>query len=184
MKPGKLALNTLTATSLLLASSGPASAAPATDTLQSIQTQWAKCQYDVFNKDNKIRCLETLIEQNQQALKQAPTRSELKVWLAINKSSLAGVDGGLGALSLVKEAKALLEEVIEKNQKYLMGLPLPAWVHYTIRCRAGRLASVMMTRPKKCSKGPWPSIPTASTPIIFMATFWPGTDARLKLSPT
>lgn len=89
--------------------------------LEDIQHQWAHCKYDVFNEDNKINCLETLIEKNQQALNRKPGSSELKVWLAINKSTLAGVDGGLGALSLVKEAKSLLEEVIEKNPKVLEG---------------------------------------------------------------
>ncbi|MEJ2763466.1 hypothetical protein VV869_05735 [Photobacterium sp. MCCC 1A19761] len=92
-----------------------------TMTLEAIQHQWAHCKYDVFNEDNKINCLETLIQQNQQALRYAPGNNELKVWLAINKSTLAGVNGGLGALSLVKEAKSLLEEVIEKNPKVLEG---------------------------------------------------------------
>lgn len=119
MNQGKTTLRTLAAASLLV--SAGALAAPATQDLQGIQAQWAKCQYDVFNKDNKIRCLETLIEQNQQALNQAPQRSDLKVWLAINKSSLAGVNGGLGALSLVKEAKRLLEDVIDQDPKVLDG---------------------------------------------------------------
>lgn len=93
----------------------------ADETLKNVQKQWAKCQYDTFNKDNKINCLNALIAENQSAIQATPSRNDLKVWLAINKSSLAGVEGGLGALSLVEEAKSLLEEVIEAEPEVLDG---------------------------------------------------------------
>ncbi|MDV5168184.1 tetratricopeptide repeat protein [Photobacterium rosenbergii] len=89
--------------------------------LQTIQHQWAKCQYDTFNYDNKISCLQNNISLNQQALAKQPDRTDLKVWLAINKSTLAGADGGLSALSLVKESKILLEDVIQNDPKVLDG---------------------------------------------------------------
>ncbi|MDO6705067.1 hypothetical protein [Photobacterium sp. 1_MG-2023] len=95
-------------------------AAQAND-LSDIQQQWAKCQYDTFNQDNKVHCLNNVIQLNEKALHQAPNRADLKVWLAINKSSLAGAKGGLGALPLVKEAKALLEEVIHTDPNVLDG---------------------------------------------------------------
>ncbi len=98
----------------------PVSAAGA-DPLQTIQSKWAVCQYESKDTDHQIFCLENLIKRNEKALKQDPNRQELKVWLAINKASLAGADGGLGALSLVKEAKQLLEQVIEKAPKTLNG---------------------------------------------------------------
>jgi len=91
------------------------------DPLQTIQSKWAVCQYESKDTDHQVFCLENFIKRNEKALKQDPNRQELKVWLAINKSSLAGADGGLGALSLVKEAKALLEQVIEKEPKTLNG---------------------------------------------------------------
>ncbi len=91
------------------------------DPLQTIQTKWAVCQYESKDSDHQIFCLENLIKRNEKALKQDPNRQELKVWLAINKASLAGADGGLGALSLVKEAKKLLEQVIEKSPETLNG---------------------------------------------------------------
>ncbi|KDM93188.1 hypothetical protein EA58_03075 [Photobacterium galatheae] len=91
------------------------------DALNEIQQAWAKCQYDTFNKDNKVHCLNNVIAQTNTALQQSPGRADLKVWLAINKSSLAGAKGGLGALPLVKEAKSLLEDVIKTDPKTLDG---------------------------------------------------------------
>ncbi|MDT8803991.1 tetratricopeptide repeat protein [Vibrio vulnificus] len=80
--------------------------------LQDVQSKWAVCQYQVEDEDQKIKCLENLIMHNTAMLQQMPDNPELTVWLAINKASLAGAQGGLGALSLAKEAKALLEKVI------------------------------------------------------------------------
>ncbi|EHD1695202.1 tetratricopeptide repeat protein [Vibrio vulnificus] len=80
--------------------------------LQDVQSKWAVCQYQVEDEDQKIKCLENLIMHNTAMLQQMPDNPELTVWLAINKASLAGAEGGLGALSLAKEAKALLEKVI------------------------------------------------------------------------
>ncbi|WPC76164.1 tetratricopeptide repeat protein [Vibrio porteresiae] len=97
------------------------SAAFAADPLHGIQQKWAKCQYQSKDKDNQVYCFENLIDMNTKSLNEQPDRQDLKVWLAINKSSLAGAKGGLGALSLVKEAKKLLEEVIEKAPETLDG---------------------------------------------------------------
>ncbi len=91
------------------------------DPLMTIQSKWAECQYESKDNDHQVFCLENLIKRNEKALKEEPNRQELKVWLAINKSSLAGADGGLGALSLVKEAKVLLEQVIDKAPETLNG---------------------------------------------------------------
>ncbi|WP_407333643.1 tetratricopeptide repeat protein [Enterovibrio sp. 27052020O] len=106
---------------LAMAASFNVTAANADETLKTVQKQWAKCQYDTFNKENKISCLNSLIAMNQEELDSDPSRDDLKVWLAINKSTLAGAEGGLGALSLVKEAKGLLEEVISSDSQVLEG---------------------------------------------------------------
>ncbi|MFC3023913.1 tetratricopeptide repeat protein [Vibrio zhugei] len=91
------------------------------DPLRSIQHRWAQCQYKIKDSDTQEACFEHLIKDNQQATAQAPQRSDLKVWLAINNASLAGAKGGLGALSYVKKAKALLEEVIKTDPTTLNG---------------------------------------------------------------
>nr|WP_246201177.1 hypothetical protein [Vibrio ziniensis] len=91
------------------------------DSLMVIQHKWAVCQYQSKDMDNQVHCLESLIQHNKQALKDEPNRQELKLWLAINESSLAGAEGGLGALSLAKEAKTLLEQVIDNAPETLSG---------------------------------------------------------------
>ncbi|ANN28117.1 hypothetical protein ACW0FS_000713 [Vibrio vulnificus] len=89
--------------------------------LQDVQSKWAVCQYQVEDEDQKIKCLENLIMHNTAMLQQMPDNPELTVWLAINKASLAGAQGGLGALSLANEAKALLEKVIATAPNTLDG---------------------------------------------------------------
>lgn len=107
--------------SLLTMGSLQPAIASSVDPLITIQKKWAVCQYQSQDKEHQVYCLEKLIERNQKALDEQPERPELKVWLAINKGSLAGVNGGLGALSLVKEAKVLLEQVIEQAPETLDG---------------------------------------------------------------
>ncbi|MCE0494923.1 hypothetical protein LRQ06_13800 [Vibrio sp. DNF-1] len=98
-----------------------ANAAGHFDPLVTIQKKWAECQYQRDDKDDHIFCLENLIKRTEKAVRQQPDNAGLKVWLAINKSSLAGVRGGLGALSLVKDAKKILEGVIETEPTVLKG---------------------------------------------------------------
>ncbi|WP_114806128.1 tetratricopeptide repeat protein [Vibrio cholerae] len=72
--------------------------------LEQVQADWAKCQYRTASAKEQERCFERTIARNRLELTISGDNPELKVWLAINQSSLAGVRGGLGALSLVKEA--------------------------------------------------------------------------------
>lgn len=103
---------TISVSSLVAASEAP---------LQTVQKEWALCQYTTSDSDEKQQCFEAVIEMNRQYLQASPNNLELTVWLAINKASLAGAQGGLGALSLAKEAKALLEQVIETSPTTLDG---------------------------------------------------------------
>lgn len=113
-------ITTMAVATLTLGMISSAAAAGA-DPLQTIQKKWAVCQYQSKDHDHQVYCLENLIKRNEEALQQQPDRADLKVWLAINKASLAGADGGLGALSLVKEAKVLLEQVIDQAPETLDG---------------------------------------------------------------
>lgn len=92
--------------------------------LEQVQADWAKCQYRTASSEEQERCFERTIARTRLELKLAGDNPELKVWLAINQSSLAGVSGGLGALSLVKEAKSLFEEVIAQAPNTLEGSAL------------------------------------------------------------
>jgi tetratricopeptide (TPR) repeat protein len=116
----QLLTKTLVASTLILFS-GLSLATTSPETLLNIQQQWAQCQYEVSGDDNKINCLEKNIMSNEEALNNTPDNNELKVWLAINNSTLAGAKGGLGALSLVKKSKKLLEEVIAITPSILEG---------------------------------------------------------------
>ncbi len=89
--------------------------------LQEIQSNWAICQYNTPEKSEQKQCFETLIKHTEEVLVNEPPTPALTVWLAISKASLAGAKGGLGALSLAKEAKALLEQVIEMAPETLDG---------------------------------------------------------------
>ena len=106
---------------LLLLNSNVTLAKNAAETLLDIQHEWANCQYNITDEENKISCLKENIIINKNALLASPSNNELKVWLAINTSTLAGAKGGLGALSLVKEAKVLLDEVIITDPTILDG---------------------------------------------------------------
>ncbi|MGY3930439.1 TPR repeats containing protein [Aeromonas encheleia] len=102
---------------LLTLGSGLAQAA---DTLPIIQQQWAHCQYQQTGKA-KESCLEQLSSQADQASAKEAFRTDLLIWSAIVKSTWAGAKGGLGALSLVKEAKAKLEIAIKQDPSALEG---------------------------------------------------------------
>ncbi|MCH7373601.1 tetratricopeptide repeat protein [Aeromonas sp. MR16] len=102
---------------LLALGSGLAQAA---DALPTIQQQWAVCQYQQTGKA-KESCLEQLSSQAEQASAKEAFRTDLLIWSAIVKSTWAGAKGGLGALSLVKEAKATLEIAIKQDPKALEG---------------------------------------------------------------
>ncbi|MDW6005088.1 tetratricopeptide repeat protein [Vibrio mangrovi] len=112
--------NRVIAACCLLIGSSPVWASGA-DPLTTIQKKWAQCQYQSQDEDQQIYCLENLVKLSESSLQSAPDRNDLKVWLAISKSSLAGADGGLGGLSLAKEARAILEEVVKTAPETLDG---------------------------------------------------------------
>ena len=91
------------------------------NTLLDIQHQWARCQYSVTDSDQQQSCFKSVIGNNQKALDDQPDNTDLIVWLGINKASLAGAEGGLGALSLVKSAKLLFEQAIATDPNSLDG---------------------------------------------------------------
>lgn len=93
----------------------------AAESLSALQQQWAVCSYKVEKGDSREKCLKDLVATTEQALKVAPERDDIRVWLAITESSLAGEKGGLGALSLVKKAKKELEKVISHDGSILDG---------------------------------------------------------------
>jgi tetratricopeptide (TPR) repeat protein len=81
-----------------------------TPEVREIQFEWARLYYmDEFLNVN-YRELEALVEKANQVAAEYPQNAEALVWDAIVMSTMAEKKGGLGALSLVKQARLKLEE--------------------------------------------------------------------------
>lgn len=99
---------------LALVTSQPAFAAPSssaqTPEVQEIQFEWARLYYmDEFRNKN-YKELQALARKASQFSFEHSDNAEALVWDAIVLSTLAEKKGGIGALSLVKEAKTKLEK--------------------------------------------------------------------------
>jgi len=78
--------------------------------VREIQFEWARLYYmDEFLNVN-YRELEALVEKANQVAAEHPKNAEVLVWDAIVMSTMAEKKGGLGALSLVKQARLKLEQ--------------------------------------------------------------------------
>ena len=102
---------------MALMQAGWAAADPNLDaSIQELQQEWAIVKYQTA-KDQQDAAF-TLLEAKAESAAQAyPQAAEPLVWEAIILSTHAGVSGGLGALSKVKQARVLLEKAasIEPN---------------------------------------------------------------------
>ncbi len=74
-----------------------------------IRSDWARIKYQL-PKEERVAALEALAERAHAISSAARGNAEPLIWEAIVLASLAGEDGGLGALSKVKQAKLLLEQ--------------------------------------------------------------------------
>ena len=78
--------------------------------VREIQSEWARLYYlDEFLNKNYLE-LQALARKANQVSHDNPQSAEALVWDAIVLSTLAEKKGGIGALSLVKEAKLKLEQ--------------------------------------------------------------------------
>nr|WP_298139243.1 tetratricopeptide repeat protein [uncultured Pseudomonas sp.] len=90
------------------------------ENLQALQTRWAEINYQLPEAQREA-AFAKLSEQAKQALAAEPKAPELLIWRGIILSTYAGAKGGLGALGLVKEAKASLEQALEEDPRALSG---------------------------------------------------------------
>ena len=95
-------------------------AAPGDDLIRPIQDRWAEIKYRQ-PEDRQADLYSDLAVQARQVAKANPNLAAALIWEAIVVSSEAGVRGGLGGLSLAKEARALLEESLKLDEKSLNG---------------------------------------------------------------
>ncbi len=90
------------------------------DTLTELQQQWARIKYNT-PADQQEALFKQLSESSEAVLNANPDQAPYMIWHGIILSTYAGAKGGLGALSLVKEAKSLFEASIENNPYALNG---------------------------------------------------------------
>jgi tetratricopeptide (TPR) repeat protein len=88
--------------------------------LQSLQDRWAEINYQL-PKEQREKAFASLSEQAHTAVAAEPNAAELHIWNGIILSTYASAKGGLGALGLVKEAKASLEQGLALDPKALAG---------------------------------------------------------------
>ncbi len=112
----KIILSSILISGLLLSSSGFA----AGNDYRILQQQWAEAKYQTA-EDDREKAFEALAATAEQMSQANPKNAELLIWQAIILSTYAGEKGGLGALSLVKEAKVLLEQAADIDADALQG---------------------------------------------------------------
>lgn len=88
--------------------------------LQQLQARWAEINYQTPEKQRE-EAFAKLVTQADAALVSEPKAAELLIWRGIILSTEAGAKGGLGALGLVKEAKASLEQALAIDPQALAG---------------------------------------------------------------
>ena len=113
-------LTRLLALPLLLLVAGSTLAATADELIRPIQEQWAEIKYRQPEKQQS-ELYRALAEKAHKITEANPNMAEAYIWEGIVVSSEAGARGGLGALSLAKEARRLLEESIKLDEKALNG---------------------------------------------------------------
>jgi tetratricopeptide (TPR) repeat protein len=97
-----------------------ARAAPVDDAVAELQRDWEVIRYQAPPAEREKR-FEALAAKAHKISEGFPGRSEPLVWEGIIVSSLAAEKGGLGALGLVKQAKATYEQAIQIDGSVLDG---------------------------------------------------------------
>ncbi len=106
---------------LALASQSSFALSPAGESsLRQIQTRWAEINYQTPEAQREA-AFARLASEAESAVVGEPQAAELHIWHGIVLSTWAGAKGGLGALGLVKQAKAELEKAIELDPAALDG---------------------------------------------------------------
>ena len=95
-------------------------AATPEEVIAPIQTQWAEIKYNTPEKQ-QAELYQTLAQQSRKIVEANPGMAEPLIWEGIVVSSEAGARGGLGALSLCKDAKQRLEDALKIDDKALNG---------------------------------------------------------------
>jgi tetratricopeptide (TPR) repeat protein len=106
---------------LVLASVAPVGAASLDVDLRDIQKAWARINYSAAPVDQKAMEFGQLATKAAALSASQPGRAEPMVWHGIALASQAGTKGGLGALSLAKQARSVLESSLKIDAAALSG---------------------------------------------------------------
>ncbi|WP_049973812.1 tetratricopeptide repeat protein [Azospirillum sp. B4] len=77
--------------------------------LAAVERKWSHITFELTDRDTRAQAMAALAEQAGQLASQYPGHAEPLIWQALALSGQAGLKGGMGALSLAREARALLE---------------------------------------------------------------------------
>lgn len=110
----------LTALLSLIALPSWALDSPDQQRVTAIQQEWARIQYQL-PESQRAPAFEKLALQSSEFTQQRPSLAEAWIWSGIVTSSWAGAQGGLGALSKVKQAKVELEKALALDPNALQG---------------------------------------------------------------
>ena len=94
--------------------------APEASTVAHLQTRWAEIKYGTAANAQAV-AFEALAKEADAAVAAHPRDAALLTWRGIIEASWAGAKGGLGALSLVKKAKADFEAALAIDEAVLDG---------------------------------------------------------------
>lgn len=88
--------------------------------ISHLQLRWAEVNYQLEGKI-QLSAFAQLVAESDELTDIEPNSAEAWIWSGIIKSTYAGAKGGLGALSLAKEAKADLEKAMTIDADALDG---------------------------------------------------------------
>ena len=95
-------------------------AEPGASSATQVRDRWAQVNYQV-PKAQRESAFEDLLHQAEKVRQANPRDASALIWEGIVLSSLAGEKGGMGALGLVKRARADFEAAIKLDAKALDG---------------------------------------------------------------
>ena len=93
---------------------------PATGSVNQVRDRWAQINYQL-PKPQREAAFEGLLHQSEKIRQATPRDAAALIWEGIVLSSLAGEKGGMGALGLVKRARADFEAAIKLDAGALDG---------------------------------------------------------------
>jgi tetratricopeptide (TPR) repeat protein len=90
------------------------------DDVRALQREWEQVKYRTAASEQE-RAFKALAENAAALRTKYANRAEAQIWYGIVVASYAGAKGGLGALTLAKDAKAALERALELDPNALTG---------------------------------------------------------------